>query len=140
MVSKCRMYHNDMDSQRICPINFILTSLFLSLPLNLSLTLWCLWGSERIWVEYFSGRWTKSVHNKKLFLNRKTQDSTVNIHMAGMFFMKPVFASLQILQYYLMFQILTFTPCGFYNAYLNNIAVLSQWGISKHGVMVSLFM
>ncbi len=84
----------------------------LSPSLSLSLSLWCLWGSERIWVECFSGRWTKSVHNKKLFLNRKLM-----IQLLTFILLECFPAYLQAFRY-LMSQILPFTPCGFYNAYL----------------------
>ncbi len=122
------------------PLSLSLSLSLFPLSLSLSLSLSLFVGSERIWVECFSGRWTKSVHNKKLFLNRKLKIQLLTFILLECFSWNAYLQAFRYCSNYLMSQISPFTPCGFYNAYLNNIAMLSLWGIAKHWVMASLFM
>ncbi len=62
-----------------------LSSLLLSLSLSLSL---CVVGSERDLGGVFQVAGGQNLVTTKSFPKPKTQDSTVNIHIAGMFFMK----------------------------------------------------
>jgi len=72
------------NSWRIYPINFILTSLSLALPLHLSFSGVC--GDQEGFGWSVSVAGGQNLFTKKALSKPKTQDSTVSIHIDGIFF------------------------------------------------------
>lgn len=113
-----------------------------SLCCSLSISsLWCLWGIREDLSGVFQWQVGKICSQQKAFPKPKTPVSTMlTFTLMECFPWKTYLQAFRYCSLFLMSQISGFTPCGFYNAYLNNIGMLSQWGSAQHGALVSLFM